>query len=124
MSRKTRQPLRKVIRFSESMNLDSKAFVAAGVLDPIVGVDVKVFIDPQLLLKTKIPEFSKARARIEKYFADTFRFIKLSSSRTDAFHKRAVRRLTFKETKGVGIGFGRDTDDGRGIGLELAKRLV
>ena len=53
MSRKTRQPLRKIIRFSESLKLDSKAFVAAGVLDPIVGVDVKVFIDPQLLLKTK-----------------------------------------------------------------------
>jgi hypothetical protein len=106
------------------MKLDSKAFLAEGVLDPILGVDVKVFIDPQRLLHTKIPEFLKARPLIEKYFADTFRLIKLSSSRADSFYKRAVSRLTFKETKGVGIGFGRETDDGNGIGEGLAKRLV
>jgi hypothetical protein len=124
MAKKIAQPLSKIVRFSESMKLDSKAFIAAGVLDPILGVDVNVFIDPQRLFHTKLPEFSSARARIEKYFTDTFRLLKLSSSPSDSFHRQAVRRLTFKETKGVGIGFGRDTDDGNGIGEGLAKRLV
>ena len=121
---RVRRPITKIVRFSESMNLDKKAFVAAGVLDPIVGVDVKVFIDPQRLLHTKIKEFAEARKKIEKYFADTFRLIKLSSSSRDPFYRKAVSRLTFRETKGVGIGFGKGTDDGSGIGPVLAKRLV
>jgi hypothetical protein len=124
MAKKTKKTLKRVIKLSESMNIDSKLFIVTGVLDPILGVDVKVFIDPQRLLLTKVPEFKNARASIEKYFADTFRLIKLSSSPSDPWYKKAVQNLTFNETKGVGIGFGRDTDDGRGIGPKLARRLV
>ena len=95
-----------------------------GILDPIAGIDAKMFVDPQRLILTKLPEFKQARAKLEKYFSDTFRLLNASSQMGDRAFEGAVERLTFKETKGVGIGFGVDTDDGRGIGPVLACQLA
>ena len=56
------------ISFSDSYKIEFQVYDALGALDPILGIDTRLFIDPLLVKNTKIPEFKTAASKIEIYF--------------------------------------------------------
>lgn len=115
---------RRVQRFSRFLGVDKDTFKREGVLDPIVGVDINVFVDPQRLMLTQIGEFNGSRAKLEKHFTDVFRGVISSTGYEDPFWLAARGRIAVKEISGVGIGFCSDKDTGNAIGKTLADQLL
>lgn len=70
-----------ITSFSDSYNIDFSAYDSLGALDPILGIDTRLFIDPLLVKNTKIPEFQSASNKIEKYFESILRLLKASKKK-------------------------------------------
>lgn len=109
---------------SSHLGINAKAFEKARIFDAVVGVDTRLFIDPFLLKRTKIPEFIKSRKKIEDYYSNIIRLLTASQARGDRAWREALKRLTFKELHGVSIGYGVHGSDGSAIGPGLALRLI
>jgi hypothetical protein len=82
------------------------------------------FIEPRLLLHTKIPFFTDASARIEAYFERVIRQIEASHSDGDIPSKAAHKLLQFREPQGFALGYGVNRPNGRGVGPTLAAGLL
>lgn len=115
---------KKVQRLSGYLNVPRDVFKKAHILDPVIGVDVKVFVDPQRLLLTKIPDFKDSREKIKERFTKIFRGIVQSKKYEDEFWVGARKLVMVKEITGVGIGFCSDKDTGNAIGKILADQLL
>lgn len=110
---------------SSYLEVDKKKLEQKSVFDAVIGLDTRLFLDPHLLKKTKIPDFKKSREKIEKYYSDVIRLLlvhRKTGNRRPLLE--ALRRLKFKETKGVFIGYGVYGGDGNAIGIDLARRLI
>ncbi|MGE8645354.1 hypothetical protein [Acinetobacter vivianii] len=113
--------------FSDSYKIDYQVYEVLGALDPILGIDTRLFIDPLLVKNTKIPEFQEAGIKIEKYFESILTLLKACQKEKDIFWNQAVGLFKSSEISGLSIGYGKDTDGGGGIGkikkLEILKNL-
>ncbi|OGD83582.1 hypothetical protein A2572_04765 [Candidatus Collierbacteria bacterium RIFOXYD1_FULL_40_9] len=109
---------------SEMLGGNESDFDKLGVFDAVIGVDTRLFVDPFLLNKTKVPELKNSRNRIKKYYEDIITLLLASKSIGDIAWKEAYKRLIFRELKGVSIGYGAHSSDGSAIGPVLAKKLV
>ncbi len=95
-----------------------------GVLNAHLGIDNLLFVDPNLLKGTKLPEFRDARADLENYFRPVIKLLKASSRAGDLAWVEAKKRLTFEEEHGAALGYSNAGGFGRGIGSHLASILV
>lgn len=95
-----------------------------GVLNAFIGIDNKVFVDPNLLRSSKIPEFENAGAELEKYFAPIIKLLKASKAPNDVAWEEAKKRLQFREEHGAALGYSGAGASGKGIGPLLAGMLV
>lgn len=95
-----------------------------GVFDATVDFDSKLHIDPALLGKTTVPEFSKSDKTIVSYFNDVLRLLKESKNKGDSLWRAAVTRLTFGEGLNTGLGYSENGTRGSGIGPQLAGRVL
>ncbi|MBU0572188.1 hypothetical protein KKH23_03265 [Patescibacteria group bacterium] len=111
-------------RVSEYLGVNPAKFEKRGVFDAVIGVDTRLFLDPHLLRRTSVPEFEGSRRQIESYFGNIMTLLRASREEGDRPWKEAHRRLIFRETKGVSIGYGLHSSDGLGIGPRLAYRLL
>lgn len=109
---------------SSYLGVDEKLFEEKGVLDSVIGVDTHLFLDPFLLKKTKIPEFTNSYKALEDYFSPIVTLLNVSTHQNDRAWQEAYKRLIFKEIRGVSIGYGASSSDGSAIGPKLAKQLV
>jgi len=110
---------------SSYLKIGHKQFEENGIFDAVLGIDTRLFLDPFLLKKTKINEFKNSRKKIETYYSDIIRLLlEYRRSKNIRAWREALRRLTFKETSGVFIGYGVCSGDGNAIGVGLAKRLL
>jgi hypothetical protein len=110
--------------FSSYFDIDSKKLKKLGVFNPVIGVDTRLFLDPHLLKNCKIKEFKKSREKIKKYYENIIRLLLAHREKNDRAWKEAFKRLRFKETKGVFIGYGIHGGDGNAIGAGLANCLI
>lgn len=108
---------------SAHLDIARKRLEKAGVFDSTLGIDTKLFVDPKLLIKSKIPEFKDARADIIRYFADLIRILK-QSHKSERLQKLAISRLAVPEPAGLSIGFGDTTDRGMAISQSVAKKIL
>ncbi|MFZ2707352.1 MAG: hypothetical protein WAY88_04450, partial [Minisyncoccia bacterium] len=106
---------------SEYLHIERKALEALGVFDVVLGVDTKVFIDPKLLVKSKVPELKDARKKVLQYFAVLFKLLKRSS--IPRVFDEAVARLAVRELRSLSIGYG-GTDRGQAISKKLATKIL
>ncbi|MFA6422211.1 MAG: hypothetical protein WCV92_02335 [Candidatus Buchananbacteria bacterium] len=113
--------MNKLQRVSQYFNINHETFQKYGIFDAIVGVDSLFFIDPLLLSKSSVPELNNSLEEIRDYFR---KIIVLIKSNNNQAYKKAIKKLTLREIKGVGIGYGNSSDDGSAIGPELAKNLA
>lgn len=113
-----------VMSLGDSFGIDPDAFTASGALDPILGVDTRLFIDPTLLKRSKAPELKDSEERVFKYFSDVLRVLSFVKSEDDAFWRKANNLLTFPEVNGLCIGYSSNGIAGRGMGAVKRSRLL
>ena len=109
---------------SNHFKVTAEKFETHGVLNAYIGVDNKLFVDPNLFKKTKAPEMDGARADFSDHFAPVVSLLKASKKEGDVAWEAAVQRLIFKEDKGTALGYAGPGRSGRGIGPDLARRLA
>jgi hypothetical protein len=111
-------------RLSRYLRTDPTELEKRGVLDAHLGIDNRLFVDPQLLSKLTIAEFQGSRADLDKYLSDVIRLLAASRQRGDAAWREARQRVTFREEHGAALGYSNAGGYGRGIGRHLAAALV
>ena len=117
--------VRDPIRFSEQFGIDTDAMTEAGVLDPTLNIDTRLFIDPLLLANSAQPEISKgARATYEKHFATIIKFLSRSAANGDVAWRSAQKLLSFPEIKWTCLGFGAASVSGSGSGAEMTGQYI
>lgn len=112
------------VLFSSEFDVSCDRIKELGVLDVILDIDTRVFIDPALIEICEEPEFLNARAKIEKYFSNIITLIKCSDYEEDMYWKKADRLLKFTEIKGTCIGYSEEGTDGNAIGPKLRKSIL
>ena len=113
-----------ILRLHEYFCVPEEELEKRGVLNGLLGIDNKLFVDPTRLTLAKTPEFEESRAEIETYFADVFRLLKLAKAPEGIAWEAACKRLEFPERQGVALGYSHAKDNGSGVGPELARRIA
>jgi hypothetical protein len=124
--------IRNPARFSEQFNIDTEVLARAGVLNPTLNADTRLFIDPLLLQMSSHPEISQgARSAYVQYFNRAIGLIQAIKATGDTYWKNAWRLLSFPEIKGTCLGYGAESIAGSGSGdamtdqvLKTAKEIV
>ncbi len=111
-------------RLSSFLGVRPSALKKRGVFDALIGINSKLFLDPLLLKRLKIPELKSSRRHFEEYFRKVLFLLTKSRKPNDVAWRAAERLLIFKETQGVSLGYGVSTGDGSGIGAVLGGRLL
>jgi hypothetical protein len=112
------------ISFTDEYLVSKKEFYKTGAFDMILDVDSRVFIDPTLLDKCKIPEFNNSKAKVKKYFSNIVLLLSHSNNSSDGFWKKADALLSFKELNGTCTGYSRVGTSGNAIGPILRARIL
>ena len=73
------------VLFSNEFDVSRDKIEELGILDIILDLDTCVFIDPALIDICEEPEFSNARAKIEKYFSNIITLIRCSDYENDMY---------------------------------------
>jgi hypothetical protein len=111
------------ISLSKQLNLSRKQLEDVGVFDSTLGIDTKLFIDPKLLVKSDIPEFTRSHEKIIAYFRDLLRWHR-QSLKSPRLKKRVLTMLAVPEPQGLSIGYGNKTDRGTAIPRTLAVAIL
>lgn len=111
-------------KISEYLEVNPDQLKKLDVLDAVIGIDSNLFVDPHLLNKTNVPEFKESRKKLEKYFSNIITLLEASQQRNDRAWREAHRRLIFRELRGVSIGYGVKSSDGKAVGALLGRKLV
>lgn len=104
----------------------------AGVLNPTLNADTKLFIDPMLIPASRHPEIRRgARNTYVAHFAQVIRLLKATKAKNDVAWRNARRLMTFPEIKWTCLGYGAQSVSGSGSGafttdavLQTAKEIV
>jgi hypothetical protein len=93
--------------FSTYFGLASQDLASADLIDPLLNVDVPLFIDPTLLEKSSNKTINvTAVARYRKHFEILVRMLAISKAHNDAAWKGARRQLNLNEPPQNGLGYG------------------
>jgi hypothetical protein len=111
-------------RLSTFLKVKPALLKRQGVFDALIGIDSRLFVDPILLKNLRIPELRDSSRRLENYFRDVVFLLAKSKKENDTAWREAARRLVFKETHGVSLGYGVSSSDGSGVGKVLGERIL
>jgi hypothetical protein len=112
------------IKLSKYFGVPAAELRKRGVFNAHLGIDNRLFVDPNLLKIAETPEFRNARTDLDNYFAPVIKLLKASKTRGDVAWIAAWKRLTFDEEHGTALGYAHAGEFGRGIGPHLAEILV
>lgn len=94
------------VQFSGHFGLKKQKLSQLGLLDPILNLDTKLFIDPLLLNLSKHIEMNSASHTIDEYFDVIIKLLLNSKSPNDIAGKTAYKKFLFHEVSGTCIGYG------------------
>jgi hypothetical protein len=113
------------VRFSEHFGFDEKLLAEAGVLNPTLNVDTKLFMDPLLMEGSAHQEISeRARGTYGAYFTTVIKFLRAIKADGDVAGRTAHKLLSFPEIKWTCLGYGAASVSGSGSGEEMTHRMV
>lgn len=120
------------ILFSAQFGILSAELDNAGLIDPILNSDTKLFIDPLLIPKSVNPLMrAKGIKLLEKRFRDVLELLDASEKMGDAAWKGAYRLLDLDERAETGLGYGGASTHGssrppklRNAILSTAKEII
>ncbi len=96
-----------LIRLSDHYDVDPEELNKRNLLNPTLAADIRVFVDPLLLEKSKYEEFSQAaRNSFRAYFEKVISLILLSNHEGDKAWKAAFKMLSFPEFGWTKLGYG------------------
>lgn len=107
---------------SESLGVSASQLWKYGVFDSYLGIDSLLHVDPARLRSTRIPELRGSYKKFHEYFAKLLEMIAAAKS-GDALERQAINKLLFPEIREAALGYSETSDAGRGVTLEIAKRL-
>ena len=110
--------------FSDFFGIDASALETAGALNPILGIDTRLFIDPRLVLEAKTPELQSSAQRVRDHFEAVIKVVSHIERKDDVFWRQADRLLTFPKVRGLCIGYSSGSTAGRGMGAQKRARLL
>lgn len=110
--------------FADFYKIDPAIFSYTGALDPILGVDTRLFIDPSFLRLTKTSELQDSYARLLTYFEQVLNVVINIGEKGDRFWREADKLLTFPEVKGLCIGYAKKGTSGSGMGPSIREKLL
>jgi hypothetical protein len=111
--------------FSEAFAINPTDLRKLGVLDPVLNVDTRLFIDPLLLADSKHKEINKgAVASYKRHFTRLVGLLAGSKYEGDMGWRTANRLLDFPEVKGTCLGYGAASIAGRSWGSTLRKKVL
>lgn len=110
--------------FADFYKVDPTLFATTGALDPILGVDTRLFIDPSFLRLTTTPELQDSYASLLTYFEQVLNVIINIKKEGDRFWREADKLLTFPEVKGLCIGYATKSTSGSGMGPAIRAKLL
>ncbi len=114
-----------LVRFSDHFGFDGTLLDTAGVLNPTLNVDTRLFIDPFLLKHSQHPEIScDACNRYEKHFETVIKFLRFSSGPSDVPWRTAFQLLSFPEIKWTCLGYGAGSVSGSGSGSNTTVQII
>jgi len=113
------------ISFSEHFKLNNNELENIRILNPILNIDTKLFIDPVLLSQSSFDEISNGgEQRFQNFFAEMIKILSSSITNQDVAWREAVRRFTFREVKETCLGYGAATIHGSALGAALRIKLL
>jgi hypothetical protein len=101
---------------SDAFGVDHAGLVKAGAYDRFTDIDALLYLDPHLLDASQAPELAGAYARFQEHFRDIIALIQGARDRRGALWIQPLKRLTFHEVAGVGLGSSKSKDSGSAIG--------
>jgi len=104
--------------------IPEELYESTGALDPILGVDTRLFIDPSLLRVTTVAELGESYSRVTEHFQDVLRIVASIDRDGDRLWRQADKLLTFPEVSGLSIGYATRGTNGSGMGPGLRKNLL
>lgn len=110
--------------FGDYYKIEPSKFEKTGALDPILGVDTRLFIDPSLLKRTSVPELKESYGKLSIHFTKVLKIVKHISAEGDIFWIKADKLLQFPEVQGLCIGYSSTGVSGKGTGPIKRKRLL
>ncbi len=112
------------IQFSRYFGIPDSELLLAGVLDPTLNVDAKLFIDPLLLKHSQHKEMQAADNTYREFFTEIIRLLRASKEDGDIAWRTAYRKLLFREIKGTCLGYGAASIRGSGVGPKLTTQIT
>lgn len=111
--------------YSAYYNRSHSDFVSKGVFDGYIGKDARLHVDPLLLKNCSTPEFIGAYEKLLDHFRQLVHLVPNDEKKlTPLRYKSIVQHLSFPEFYYIGLGFGKDTNAGKGITGTKAKNLA
>jgi hypothetical protein len=90
-----------------------------------MNVDLRLFVDPLLLPRSKAPEMQAGAApRIQKFFEEIIELLAASTAPGDIAWRAARQRMRFHEVSGTCLGYGAATIRGSGMGSGKAEKIL
>lgn len=111
--------------FTEQFGLDPADLDRLGILNPMLNVDTKLFIDPVLLDTSTRREISQqATNSFRQYFSEMIKLLRASHASGDRPWRQARSRFYFREIPYTCLGYGTSGIIGSAFGLDLTTRLT
>lgn len=112
------------ILLSDYLEISDDQFQAIGVFNPVLDLDTRLFIDPHLLQYATEGELKDSYQKLKAHFTDICTLLNTSEAENDIFWKSADNKMSWREVKGLCIGYSKKGINGSGIGPELRLRLL
>lgn len=112
-----------VMSFADYHKVPTDVFDKTGALDPILGVDSRLFIDPSLLKGASTHELKDSYQRLLRHFGSLMAIIKSIESPRDRMWRQADSMLSFPEVSGLAIGYAKGVR-GSGIGPKIRAQIL
>lgn len=111
--------------YSAYYKISHNDFVSKGVFDGYVGKDARLHVDPLLLKNCSTPEFIGAYDKLLDHFRQLVHLVPNDGKQiTPLRYKSIVKHVSFPEFYYIGLGFGKNTNAGKGITGTKAKKLA
>ncbi|ABB76077.1 hypothetical protein SAMN05216403_13717 [Nitrosospira multiformis ATCC 25196] len=111
--------------FSKHFKIAPDELAKAGLIDPFLTVDTRLFIDPILLDKCSNKIISEeAYKAFRKYFENVIRLLAISKKEGDAAWRAAQNQFNLREAPANGLGYGRSDRPGTSRPEEIRNAIL
>lgn len=113
------------VLFSKQFKVSPDAIAAAGLFDPVLNCDSKLFIDPLLFADSDVKLLKqKGHGLLRVHFGQIMRLLAASNSHGDIAWRSAAKLLNLKERRETCLGYGGSGTSGSSRPEELREKIL